>query len=78
LRKIFLDIFELSPENISALALAISIGLAKQYTDDNQLGILAVFFTSIGDNLALIQLQRLTLAEKAKKAEKSNLSESDS
>jgi len=73
-----MDIFDLSPEDLSALSLAISIGLAKQYTDNNQLGILSAFFNTIGTTLGLIQLQRITLAVKAVKAENSNSSESDS
>ncbi|MEQ8153624.1 MAG: hypothetical protein ABRQ25_01840 [Clostridiaceae bacterium] len=64
-----MDIFNLSPEEISALSLVIAIALSKQYTDDDQLGILAVFFTAIGDILGLIQLQRLTLTEKVQKAQ---------
>lgn len=80
-----MDIFDMPPEELSALALLISIGLSRRYTDDLQLGVLAVFFTAIGDNLGLIQLQRVTLAEKVQKVqnaqngEKSNeTSKSDS
>jgi len=64
-----MNIFDLSPEEISALALVISLALSKQYTDDDQLGILAVFFTAIGDIIGLIQLQRFTLIEKIKEAQ---------
>lgn len=67
-----MNIFDIPPEELSALALIISIGLARQYTDDFQLGILAVFFGAIADNLGLIQLQRATLAEKVQNDEKSN------
>lgn len=63
-----MDIFDLSPEEISALAFAIALTLSKQYTDDIQLGILAVFFTDIGDTLGLIQLQRSSLAARAARA----------
>ncbi|MEG1254856.1 DUF6774 domain-containing protein [Clostridium sp.] len=58
-----MDIFDLSPEDLSALALAISIGLAKQYTED-QLEILSALLNIIGDTLGLIQTQRSNLAEK--------------
>lgn len=63
-----MDMFDLSPEELSALALAlaIAIGLAKQYPDDGQLGILTALFVSIGDTLALIQVQRASLGERAK------------
>lgn len=67
-----MDIFDLSPEDISALALLISIGLAKQYTNNEELGILALFFTNIGDTLGLIALQRVTLARRTEELEKSN------
>lgn len=73
-----MNIFDLSPEELSALSLAISIGLAKQYTNNDQLGILAAFFDTIGDTLGLIQVQRITLAVKAEKTENSNSNESDS
>lgn len=49
-----MNIFDLFPEDISTLALAISIGLSKQYAEEGQLGTLALLFTCIGDNLALI------------------------
>lgn len=72
-----MNIFDLSPEDISTLALVISIGLSKQYTEDGQLGTLALLFTCIGDNLALIGFQRSTLAARSTSAE-SNSSKSNS
>lgn len=69
-----MNIFDLSPEELSALALVISIGLAKQYTEEGQLGTLALLFTCIGDNLGLIGFQRVTLAARAE----SNSSKSNS
>jgi hypothetical protein len=64
-----MDIFDLSPEELTALTAVLSIGIAKQYTEGDQLGVLAVFFTSIGDILALIQLQRLSIASRVEKAQ---------
>lgn len=72
-----MSIFDLSPEELSALALVISIGLAKQYTEEGQLGTLALLFTCIGDNLGLIGFQRVTLASRSASAE-SNSSKSNS
>jgi hypothetical protein len=70
-----MDIFDLSPEEISALVLAIAIGFSKEYTDDDQLEILAAFFNSLGDTIDLITLQRAILVEKT---EKDSLNKADS
>ena len=67
-----MNVFNLCPEEVAALALAISVALAKQYTEDDQLEILGCLFTCIGDNLALIQAQRDVITEKC------NSSKSDS
>lgn len=64
-----MDIFDLSPEELTALTAVLSIGIAKQYTEGDQLGVLALFFTSIGDILALIQLQRLAISSRVEKAQ---------
>ncbi|ABR34451.1 MULTISPECIES: hypothetical protein [Clostridium] len=64
-----MDIFDLSPEELTALTAVLSIGIAKQYTEGDQLGVLALFFTSIGDILALIQLQRLSIAARVEKVQ---------
>lgn len=78
-----MDIFDLSPEEIATLALAISIAISKQYTNDVQLGLLATFFKTIGNNLALMQLQRVDLealiqkVQNAQNAQKSKSNETD-
>jgi endonuclease III len=75
-----MDIFDLSPEEIATLALAISIAISKQYTNDVQLGLLATFFKTIGNNLALMQLQRVdleALIQKVQNAQKSKSNETD-
>lgn len=64
-----MDIFDLSPEEIAALVLAISIGFSKEYPEDDQLEILSNFFTTLGDTLGLIQAQRDVLIEKTKKSD---------
>ncbi|MVX62104.1 hypothetical protein [Clostridium chromiireducens] len=64
-----MDIFDLSPEELTALTAVLSIGIAKQYPEGDRLGVLALFFTSIGDILALIQLQRLSIASRADTAQ---------
>lgn len=72
-----MDIFNLSPEQLSILANVISIAISNKYTDDDQLGIIAIFLTAIGDNLALIQLQRITLAAQIEKARNNQNSDSN-
>lgn len=69
-----MDVFNLCPEELSALAFAISITLAKQYTEDDHLEILSCLYSCIGDNLALIQAQRDVLIARAEayKSSKSN------
>ena len=47
---------ELSKEDIVILASTISIAISNEFSDTNDLIILATFFTVLGDNLALLSL----------------------